>query len=61
MRKFEGEREGKGTETIPVIVTADMDLLKPSTQLYGPWFPCVFDDNSSPQDQAVYPSLLPMN
>jgi len=36
-------------------------LLKPSKLLYGPWFPCVFDDSSSPQDQAVSPSLLPMS
>lgn len=36
-------------------------LLKPSKLLYGPWFPCVFDDSSSPQDQAASPSLLPMS
>lgn len=41
-------------------VIADMDL-KPLRQLYGPWFPCVFDDNFSPQDQAISPSLLPMS
>ncbi|RYR66093.1 hypothetical protein Ahy_A03g012042 isoform C [Arachis hypogaea] len=37
------------------------DSVKPSKQLCAPWFPCVFDDSSSPQDQAVSPSLLPMS
>jgi len=55
------KNDGKKDKTLHVIVTVDMDLLKPSMQLYGPWFPCVFDDSSSPQDQEVYPGLLPMS